>query len=74
MLMIGLAAPAWADYQAGLDAYNWNEFAVALKEWQPLAEAGKARAEAVRSMASGTGSAMTGDAWKQLKEICSQPR
>jgi len=37
--------PAWADYQAGMDAYNRGNFSTALREWQPLAEQGDARAQ-----------------------------
>ena len=37
-----LAAPAWADYQAGMDAYNLADYATALREWRPLAELGMA--------------------------------
>ena len=37
--------PAWADYQAGMDAYNRGDYATALREWRPLAEQGDARAQ-----------------------------
>ena len=40
-----LALPAWADFQAGMDAYNRGDFKTALREWQPLAEQGDARAQ-----------------------------
>ena len=41
-----LTAPwARADYQAGLNAYDNGDYARALKEWQPAAESGEARAE-----------------------------
>ncbi len=36
--IVGLATPAWADFQAGMDAYNHKEYATALREWRPLAE------------------------------------
>jgi TPR repeat protein len=45
MSMVCLVVPAWADYQAGMDAYNRGNFATALREWQPLAEQGDARAQ-----------------------------
>src|SRR5207237_9495276 len=35
-----LAAPAWADYRAGMDAYGRGDYATALREWQPLAQQG----------------------------------
>ena len=35
-----VATPTWADFQAGLAAYDRGEFETALKEWRPLAEQG----------------------------------
>jgi TPR repeat protein len=43
--IVGLAVPAWADFQAGMDAYNRGDFSTALREWQPLAEKGDASAQ-----------------------------
>ena len=43
--IVCLAVSAWADYQAGMDAYNRGDFKTALREWQPLAEQGDARAQ-----------------------------
>ena len=43
--IICLAAHAWADYQAGLDAYNGGDYATALREWRPLAEQGNDSAQ-----------------------------
>ena len=43
--IICLFVPAWADFQAGMDAKNRGDFAKALREWQPLAEQGEARAQ-----------------------------
>ena len=40
-----LAAPARADFQAGMDAYNRGDFKTALREWQPLADQGDPRAQ-----------------------------
>jgi len=37
--------PAWADFQAGMDAKNRGDFAKALREWRPLAEQGDAHAQ-----------------------------
>ena len=42
---IYLAAPAWADFQAGTDAYQRRDYPTALKEWRPLAEQGNAVAQ-----------------------------
>lgn len=43
--VVCLVGPAWADFQAGMDAYNRGDFKTALREWQPLAEQGDARAQ-----------------------------
>ena len=40
-----LAVPAWADFQAGMDAYGRADFAAALRELRPLAEQGDSRAQ-----------------------------
>jgi len=39
------AIPAWADFQAGLDAYQKGDYVTAAKEWRPLAEQGSAAAQ-----------------------------
>jgi uncharacterized protein len=43
--IVCFTVPAWADFQAGMDAYNRGDFTTALREWQPLAERGDARAQ-----------------------------
>ena len=43
--IVCLVVPAWADFKAGMDAYNRGDFATALREWQPLAEQGNASAQ-----------------------------
>ena len=43
--LVCLVVPAWADFQAGMDAKNRGDFAKALREWRPLAEQGDARAQ-----------------------------
>ena len=45
VLMIALSSPSGADFQAGLEAYNQGDYAAALGEWKPLAEAGDAAAQ-----------------------------
>jgi TPR repeat protein len=40
-----LVVPAWADFQAGMDANNREDYATALREWRPLAEKGDALAQ-----------------------------
>ena len=44
-LFVCLVVPAWADYQAGMDANNRGDYATALREWRPLAEQGHAVAQ-----------------------------
>ncbi len=43
--IVYLAIPAWADFQAGMDAYNRKDYATALSEWRPLAEQENAHAQ-----------------------------
>ena len=43
--LLGLAAPAWAGYQEGIDAYERGDCGTALKEFRPLAEQGHAWAQ-----------------------------
>ena len=45
-LLIALAVPAWADFQAGADAYARGDYATALHELKPLAEQGNSDAQA----------------------------
>jgi TPR repeat protein len=43
--IVCLATPAWADFQAGMDAYARGDCAIAMQEWRPLAEKGDANAQ-----------------------------
>jgi TPR repeat protein len=43
--IVCLVAPAWADFEAGMDAYNRGDYATALREWRPLAEQGQTEAQ-----------------------------
>ena len=45
LLTVCLATPAWADFQAGMDAYLRGDYATTLHEWRPLAEQGNADAQ-----------------------------
>ena len=38
--IVCLAAPAWADFKAGENAYHRGDYATAMREWQPLAKQG----------------------------------
>ena len=40
-----LTVPSHADFQAGKNAYDRGDYETALKEWQPLAEQGDAKAQ-----------------------------
>ncbi len=42
---LGLAAPAWAGFNEGVDAYNRGDYATAVRELRPLAEQGDASAQ-----------------------------
>ena len=44
-LILMLAIPTWADYQAGENAYVREDFETALREWRPLAAQGHAAAQ-----------------------------
>ena len=43
--IVCLAAPAWADFKAGENAYHRGDYATAMREWQPLAKQGHAVAQ-----------------------------
>ena len=45
VFLVALAAPAWADVQAGVDAYERGDYATGLREWRPLAEQSDATAQ-----------------------------
>ena len=38
--IVCLAMPTWADFQAGLEAYNRGDYMTALREFRPLADQG----------------------------------
>jgi uncharacterized protein len=46
VLVMLVVWPVWADYQDGLDAWQRSDYAMALKEWRPLADQGLADAQA----------------------------
>jgi hypothetical protein len=45
ILLPAMHAPAWAGFQEGAAAYNKGDYAAAMTEWLPLAQAGDAQAE-----------------------------
>ena|SRR5689334_11268043 len=40
-----LMTPAWADFAAGLSAFQKGDYSTAMKEWRPIAESGDAAAQ-----------------------------
>jgi uncharacterized protein len=56
-----LTAPAWADFNAGMDAYHSSDYATALHEWQPLAEQGQAVAQYQIGLLYANGQGVTKD-------------
>jgi len=45
VLLVVLAAPAWADWDEGVAAYKRGDYATALREFRVLAEQGDAEAQ-----------------------------
>jgi len=45
VLLVWLVAPAWADFQEGMTAYKRGDYAVAFREFKPLAESGHIEAQ-----------------------------
>ena len=43
--IICLSVPAWADFNAGGDAYTRGDYATAFREWRPLAEQGDSQSQ-----------------------------
>ncbi len=44
-VVVLVAAPAWADFKAGVEAYQRGDYATALTEFRPLAQQGVADAQ-----------------------------
>ncbi len=45
MALVMFSVPAWADFQAGVDAYKRVDYPAAFREFKPLAERGNAAAQ-----------------------------
>lgn len=54
-------SPAWADFKAGMDAYQHSDYATALQEWQPLADQGQAVAQYQIGLLYANGKGVTKD-------------
>jgi TPR repeat protein len=67
MVLGMVTAPAWADYQDGLRAYQHGDYAAAYREWLPLAEQGDAAAQASLGGLYVNGQGVTKDDTEALK-------
>ncbi len=45
LVVVLVAAPAWADFKAGVEAYQRGDYATALTKFRPLAQQGNAKAQ-----------------------------
>ena len=61
ILVIGWSAPAWADFQASLDAYECGDYSTAVHEWKPLAERGDSNAQFKLDVTYGKGQGVPRD-------------
>ncbi len=61
LILILAAAPAGADFQAGLEAYRRGDYAAALEAWLPIAERGDANAQYNVGLLYARGEAMPQD-------------
>ena len=59
--IVCLVAPAWADFNAGMDAHHRGDYATALREWQPLADQGHAGAQYNLGLLYANGQGVTKD-------------
>ena len=59
--VVCLAAPAWADFKAGMDAHQRGDYAAALREWQSLAEQGQAGSQYQLGLLYANGQGVTKD-------------
>ena len=62
-----LTTPVFADYDAGLSAYNRGDFATASREWRPLAEKGNAKAQNAIGVMYATGKGVPQDYTEAIK-------
>ncbi len=61
LVIVLVAAPAWADFQAGVEAHKRGDYATALKELRPLAEEGDADAQFNLGVMYGSGQGVPQD-------------
>lgn len=62
IVALAAAAPAWADYEAGIAAARAGDYATAVREWRPLAEAGNRDAQFNLGLAYENGLGVPADA------------
>ncbi len=60
-VVVLVAAPTWADFEAGAEAFKRSDYATALKEWRPLAEQGHAGAQVMLGVMYDYGRGVTKD-------------
>ncbi len=61
VVILLVAVPAWADFEAGAEAFKRSDYATALKEWRPLAEQGHAGAQVMLGVMYDYGRGVTKD-------------
>ncbi len=61
LLLLTLAAPAWAGWDEGVAAYERGDYATAFREMKPLAEQGNASAQYNLGFMYGNGEGVTQD-------------
>jgi TPR repeat protein len=67
VLTVVLAELAWADFEDGLAAYYFRNYAAALSEWQPLAEQGHGKAQNNLGVMYAKGRGVTQDFMEAVK-------
>jgi len=67
ILCASLALPAQAGFKEGLAAYKRGDYATALKEWRPMAEAGNAAAQNNLGVMYGNGEGVPQDSKEAVK-------
>ncbi len=60
-VLVLVAAPAWADLKAGVEAYHRGDYATALTEFRPLAQQGDADAQFILGVMYSKGQGVSQD-------------
>ncbi len=67
VLLVVLAAPAWAGFDEGVAAYNRGDYLTALREWWPLADMGDAGVQSILGFMYTKGHGVTQDYVQAMK-------